>query len=131
MTKPIARTAFDGREKELSDASATWNPDPEVGARQEFKEDADINNLLRRYGAVPASEVDLGWFDDSLTLQNAYLAVQAAKASFQGLPQNVKDHFHSWEAMYQAIARGDVQVGDFAADVTKTAPIAPENGVTS
>ena len=105
------RTAYDDLQAQLSAETATVNPDPDTGARQEFREDADINNLLRRYGAVPASEVNLGWFDDTLTLQSAYEAVQEAKASFQGLPQNVKDHFHSWEAMYQAIARGDVQVG--------------------
>ena len=102
---PGFRTQFDGLNDEMSAKTATFN-DGSFPARQEFKDEADINVLLRRYGVVPVSAADYGEFDDTLTLQDAYERVKLAEQAFSALDVKFRQRYKSWQELYSAIEEG-------------------------
>lgn len=75
-------------------------------ARQEFKEDSDINVQMRRYGVGHAFEV--GSVDYDLDLQASIEAVNAAHDAWRRLPANVRDKWPSWDALQAAAESGEL-----------------------
>lgn len=78
--------------------------------RQEFKDDADINILLRRYGVgpQPQKQVTYGDIDTDGNLQDAYNAMDAARQAYHGMPREVRERYGNWMAMLGAIERGEL-----------------------
>ncbi|AXH73662.1 MAG: internal scaffolding protein [Microviridae sp.] len=83
--------------------------DTEFAARQEFKDDADINVLLRRFGAVPPQgPLKFGEFDFSLTLLEGIEAAREAARAFAELPKDVRERYRDWPSVLAAIDRGEL-----------------------
>lgn len=78
-------------------------------ARQEFKQEADINYMLSRFGITPPRGTPTyGQTDDTLDLQTAIQAVREAQAGYRTLPKELRDKFPSMEAMLAAIDNGSL-----------------------
>lgn len=118
------RTQADGRQEEFSDAarldcSIEGNTDM---ARQEFKDDADINKLLARFGINTPTRTNpqFGEVDFTADLQGALSAIADARTAHANLPPEVKKDFPTWQRLLNALERGEIRlVSD------KEKPVAP------
>lgn len=81
-------------------------------ARQEFKDEADINKLLSRYGVGPMPQRQTTYMevDYSLDLQTALTAVDAAAAAHRDLPQTLRDRYPNWPSLLNALDRGELRI---------------------
>lgn len=123
------RTQSDGLGDIVSDQCRLW-PDPsETGARQEFKMDADVNVLLRRFGAVPSTAgLRYGETDDSVDLLTALEAQSRAVAVFDGLPASLRALYGSWQELAADLSAGRVRVAPAA---SSTVPVEGAAGAPS
>lgn len=94
--------------------------------RQEFKEDCDLNSVLRRYGALPTpvQPTPYGELNTDLDLQTAYEALRAAETAYEGLPLGLRQKFPSWALLAQAMAAGELD--HLNPDGTPRVPKEPE-----
>lgn len=116
--KPAKRTQVDGLQDFYSDlagldCSVPGNIDR---TRQEFKDEADINKLLYRYGVgliAPTPPSGNGnTIDYDLDLLQAMEAIQQAKTTWANLPQAIKNDYPSWQQFLNAIDRGEIRITD-------------------
>lgn len=76
--------------------------------RQEFKDDCDINAVLRRYGALPPGRsLTYGAHNFDGDLTTAFETVQTAREAYDSLPKAVKELYPSWDLLAAAVAAGD------------------------
>lgn len=95
-------------------------------ARQEFKEEADINHMLNRFGITPERGAPTyGVWDDSINLQSAMDSVREAREGYRTLPEELRQKFPSMEAMLAAIDNGSLVLDSKEAPSEPPAP-APE-----
>lgn len=104
------RTQIDGLGDEYSIASSTsFDPDENM-TRQEFRDDCDVNILLKRHGMdFPSRPLEYGEYDFDITLQSALEASRTASEAFGRLDPSVQA-YGSWAAVMAAMARGEVVV---------------------
>lgn len=86
----------DAEEQALTDITCT---EPSL-TQQSFAEDADLNNVMRRYGvtdgAIPPQVADpryYGDFTDAVDLQTAIQRSRDAVARFEALPADIRRRF--------------------------------------
>lgn len=85
-------------------------PASEDRTRQEFKDDQDINKLLKRHGVGVQSllrPVAYGSYDFDQSLHGALLSLQAFREAFSGLPEGLRKAYPSPEALMAAVASGE------------------------
>lgn len=77
-------------------------------ARQEFKDEADLNILLKRFGVGGAMQRPLSWgqADYDLDLQRAIGAVEDAKRAHRAMPEELRKIYPTWRDMLNAIESG-------------------------
>lgn len=94
----------------VSQATAT-HPIGESLTRQEFKDDADINRLLARFGVNTQVRNDLqyGTQDDTLGLQELQLQLESAKNVMKAVPPELHDKYPNWLAVMSGIERGEYE----------------------
>lgn len=85
------------------------DPDKPDPVRQEFKADADVNTILKRFG-VEQRQVTYGEADTDLDLQGALEAVRSADEAFQGLPKNLRDKYRNMKNLLNAIESGALKL---------------------
>lgn len=103
MSEPETRPRRSGRE-EINKRSRLECKDKSL-AQQNQKLEADINEIVRRFGLtgqLPVNnripiEAD---FDDILTYQDAMNAVRAADENFAALPADIRARFNNDPAQY-------------------------------
>lgn len=103
------RTQTDGLGDEVSQATRLHFPGDEPGARQEFKQQTDVNYIMKRYGGVPQGLSQFGEVDYTLNLQEALTRASEAKAAYDRLPQELRQRYPSWPAILDATMRGEIQ----------------------
>lgn len=81
--------------------------DSPTAARQEFAADADINQVLRRLGALPPVPQG-GVFDFDVTLQQSLHAAKESEAAFAELPKEIRDRYGNWAGVLSAVDRGEI-----------------------
>lgn len=69
-------------------------------AQQQFKEEADINTIVKQYGITgklpgPVYLPTFGDFSEVTDFQTALHAIQRAEASFQAMPAHVRERFNN------------------------------------
>lgn len=100
-----------GYEEPTLDAS--HSPTNRDTARQEFKQEADINYLLSRFGITqPRGAPTYGIWDDTIDLQQALQAVRDARAGYNELPANLRAKFTSMEELLRAVENGSLVLKD-------------------
>lgn len=86
--------------------------------RNEWAADADINNIMRRFGVtgqIPAQRnPEYRATDFDIDLQSALIAVNETKAAYANLPQDLKDKYGTWVELLVAVDKGEIviNVGD-------------------
>lgn len=100
--------ASDGAMIEQHNGEITENKDM---ARQEFKNDADINYMLNKFGITPERGAPtFGEWDDTLDLQQALTSVAEAKTAYAELPTELKNKFGSMEELLKAYNNGSLVI---------------------
>lgn len=100
-----------GLDNETVDASD--RPGNTDRARQEFKDEADINYMLSRFGITqPRGTPTYGVWDDTLDLQQAIGAVRDARAGYKRLPEEIRNKFRSMEELLTAVENGSFEIRD-------------------
>lgn len=82
---------------------------PDV-TRQEFKDEADINILLSRFGVNGLGQqrqVMYGDFDYDTDLQTALNAMEQAQRGYERLPADMKKKYPDWQSVILALADGE------------------------
>lgn len=98
-----------GLEDQTLDASDS--EDNKDMARQEYKEEADINYMLSRFGITqPRGTPTFGETDDTIDLQIALNSVREARTGYKTLPQELRDKFPSMEDMLRAVENGSLVI---------------------
>lgn len=82
----------------------------ETPTRQEYAHEADISNILKKYGVpmhqVPARNGETDW---NLDLQSAIMAVDAAKNASYNVPVELISTYPTWVKLLQGIESGHYQ----------------------
>lgn len=122
MMPPTKNQADIGHDNPTVDASNS--PTNKDVARQEFKEEADINYVLSRFGVTqPRGTPQYGTWDDTIDLQIALESVNEARAAYRLLPSNLREKFTSMEALLTAIENGSLVLKDENAPEPKKSPM--------
>lgn len=99
--KPIfIRTEFNYDRNQASDESGLACPPGESLTQQQFKEEADINTIVNRFGLTGELPEDLrapvsGDFTDVVDYQTAMNAIRRAEEGFYDLPAPIRARFHN------------------------------------
>lgn len=106
------RTQHDELQNYYSQQSALICPPEDDRTRQEWKQDADINHLMQRFGVgVPQKQQTYGLtVDYNLDLQAAYDAVAQAKHAYRNMPDNLRAKYTSWQTFLNAISSGQLKL---------------------
>lgn len=119
------RTQVDGKQPDYSERSGLDCSGSVDRARQEFKDEADTNKLLARYGVgLPLKPVVYGEQDFQLDLQKALEAVQVAKQAYRDLAPEIRRDYPSWQRLLMALENGKLSL-----DPPKPVPAVPSPGV--
>lgn len=82
-------------------------------ARQEFKDEADVNYMLAKFGvAPPRNAPTYGEWDDSIDLQSAIASVRDALGAYERLPADLRERFTSMEGLLNAVTNGSLVIRD-------------------
>jgi len=76
--------------------------------RQEFKKEADVNELMKRFGAVPPSRLPGGEWDFDMDLATAFDSVRSVRDGYRRLPSELRDQYPTPQALIDAVIRGEV-----------------------
>lgn len=108
--KPAVRQQHDGMQDAYSDEAAidcTTKPDL---ARQEFKTESDVNNILNRFG-VPIANGTFGTeVDYTIDLQHALGAITDARRAHRNLPENLREKYPTWQSLLNALESGSLEM---------------------
>lgn len=78
--------------------------------RQEFKADADINNILQRFGVMGKIPVWGTTIDYNIDLQSALNAVEQAKIAWKTMPLEVRKKYPTWQILLNEIESGKLKI---------------------
>lgn len=106
---PMERTQTDGRGDEYSLITGLDLSGETPVTRQEFKDEADINNILARYGInTPLRQMQWGQeIDERLDLQQALFAISEAQKI--QVPEELRSQFPTWQAILNGVETGEYQ----------------------
>lgn len=108
--KPVPRTQVDDLQDLYSD-EAQLHTGTDSLTRQEFKDEADINKLLSRFGiGAPARPLTWGEIDYDTQLQEALHAIAAAREAHANLPAEAIAKYPNWVSLLQAIETGQLEI---------------------
>lgn len=118
-TSPSAILRYEGLRQqsdnhdEITRLTGLSCPPEENLTRQEFKDEADINNIVARFYpfAPPMARVpQYGEQDMSLDLHQAMLGIQAAREAYADVPPALRAQFPTYADFVRAVAAGEVEV---------------------
>lgn len=92
--------------------------------RQEFKDESDVNSLVRRHGLIPRP-VRYGDWDFDVDLQSSMEARRAVSEAYAVLPPEVRGLYPDMGSVWAAIASGALKIGPEGVEVPSS-PSEPE-----
>jgi hypothetical protein len=107
----VERTQDDELQEEYSIMSGIDFTGVEEITRQEFKDDADLNILLARFGVnTPVRQMKYGEdIDYTMDLQQALSAVEAARRTEHTIPNELRHKYTNWRDILNAAETGEYQ----------------------
>lgn len=104
------RSQADDLQDEISDATGL-DTGTETLTRQEFKDEADLNILLSRFGANAMSRQPEwgGETDFTLDLQGALAAIAQAKEADLQVPPELREKYPTWRDVLNGAETGEYQ----------------------
>lgn len=118
---PAIRTQSDGLGDIVSletglDASAS--PTNRDMARQEFKQEADINVQLAKFGVfAPQRQLYFGDVDYGIELQEALAAIADAKNAWRQMPEEIQKRYRTWQSLLNALETGEIKLNEGEAPI--------------
>lgn len=92
-------------------------------ARQEFKDEADINYMLSKFGITqPRGTPTYGEWDDTIDLQSALQSVSDAREAFKDLPVELRNKFPRMEDLLTALENGSLVIKNEEAPIAAPTP---------
>lgn len=114
MTGPAIRTQIDGLNEMYSYETALDCSDKPDLARQEFKDETDVNKVLARYGIDGMQRpVEYQQVDYDADLQQMLASIQEAERAISKLPAEIYSKYPTWEQILDGAFNGT-----FKADIT-------------
>lgn len=114
MKNPIRKQhEVEGTQDKFSKKAGLEFDPAEDTTRQEFKNETDTGEILRRMGMggmVPQTAPTFGEWDADVDLQAALIAVQHAKVAHSRMPEELRKKYPTWEALLRGIERGEISV---------------------
>lgn len=109
---PVPRGQNDGQQEVYSDAAAILTPEDDGKARQEYKNDADVNRILARHGVgpVPQHQTFYSEIDFDLDLQGAITATQAAQEAYSRMPMTLRKKYPTYLDVLNGIKSGQFRI---------------------
>lgn len=108
---PAIRTQTDQMQDFYTELSALDCTDSVDRARQEFKDEADINKLLARFGVhAQQRQPTFGEVDFDLDLQQALFAVQEAKQAHRAMPATLRERYPTWQSLLNGLESGEFKL---------------------
>lgn len=104
------RTQVDQRGDEVSLATAINFTGVKDMCRQEFKDDADINILARRFN-LDELKKPITWggeVDFTTDLQQSLTAITESRQAYNRLHPDIRDKYPTWEQFTEAMATGEL-----------------------
>lgn len=121
---PAIRTqasAGAGNDSFSLDAGTDTSDLPDL-ARQEFKDEADVNWILARFGVHgPSRQVVYGEVDYTIDLQQAYALVDDVEHALRRMPQHLRTQFRTAAEFLEALDAGLIKPDDLK-DPNQEAP---------
>lgn len=112
----VSRTQADSVEDfaRYSDEAVVVCTAEEDRTRQEFAAEADINVILRRFGAggFEPRPVRFGVQDFNDDLQGVMIAAREAQDAFERLPEKLRRRYPSWNELLPALETGEATLVD-------------------
>lgn len=112
FSKPTLRHQADGRQEQISrKAAIDFTHDP-GDVRQEYKDEADVKTILRRFGVgnVPQKPITYDTADFDMDLQQAMQAVDSARDMHSRLPQALRDKYPTWQSVLNGLYNGQFRI---------------------
>jgi len=109
---PAERTQVDGKQDAYSDAAGIDFSDTELMTRQEFKDEADLNILLSRFGVNTMVRTDGRYgseVDYNLDLAQALAAIESARRANLAVPDELREKYTDWRSVLNAAESGEYQ----------------------
>lgn len=104
------RSQADENGDAISKATAIDFSDAKDMTRQEFKDDADINILLKRFGLnQQLRQMTFTEVNYDLDLQQAFAAIKEARAIASTVPDELREKYPNWRAVLNATETGQYQ----------------------
>lgn len=103
------RTQIDGLEDEYSEMAA-MPIDETMITRQEFKDEADLNILLGRFGVTSNQERPMQWgqeIDYNTDLQQALHAIAEARKVERTVPDELRAKYPTWRHVLTGVETGE------------------------
>lgn len=100
-------------------------------ARQEFKADSEIRNILRKHGGLPQNlrPITTGTVDYDVGLHEGLQAIATADRAWRELPDAVRRKYKNWQGVEAAIAKGDLIVNGNELSFKEDKPKPPKDPV--
>lgn len=128
----VSRSQADSLAKfeEWSDEAGISFPVEEDRTRQEFAEESDVNNILRRFGAggFEMRPVMYGTQDTDADLQTVYMAASVAQDAWAKLPEPLRKRYPGWPELLVAMEAGEASLVDPDGVVSVPDPAPPAGG---
>ncbi len=128
MKPPFLRTPFNYDRDAVSDESGLACPEPSL-AQQQFRDEADINTILERFGrtgelVVPVNVPKFGDYSEVTDYHSAMNLVIEAQDSFDRLPAKIRSQFDNDPGKFVDFVM-DENNRDKAVEMGLIAPSAP------
>lgn len=105
------RKQFDGKQEEYSKLTRQTYKGTDDLARQEFKEEQDINRMLARYGvpqAIAAQRATVGEVNYDMDLQSALHQIRETREAYTRLSPELRQKYANWQQLLAAIEAGEL-----------------------
>lgn len=123
LSFPVPRSQPDGLQLVYSQATALDMSESKDLARQEFRDEADINIILKKFGVTSHGitprfqEVDY-----DADLQSALGAIAEARRVHADIDPELRKKYPTWQSLLNAMATGELTMKDPAAPVVSDPP---------
>lgn len=108
ISRLAERTQDDNLQDQYSQLTGLDFTGTETLTRQEFKDEADLNILLSRYGVAQMRPVQYGKeVDYTVDLQTAISALEAANAATFDVPEELRDKYPTWRHVLNGAESGE------------------------
>lgn len=107
---PATRKQTDNHDKASRDSGISF-VGTEDRTRQEFRDEADLNILLKRFGVGNNQRpLTFGEVDYTIDFQQALSAINDARDAWRKLPPAVRDRYPTWRDLLNATESGSLDL---------------------